>query len=308
MLRVFAAFAVVALATLPAPAVAADAPHAWALVVTAQGCTAYWPYVPSYETKAAMLNKNSFSWDGSGCENGKLIDGEGTLTVKTDAGNGYIGTIPHRGRMVSGVLDGTIEILNKPMSCKTSVAAYEACPWKVHHSEQFQMGCEEGDRWCTPRKRLIVSSSGRMPSAASQPASAATVAARNRATDLAANKGTAVPPLRPTITQAAHNPAGEATDCVRVIYADDFDVEHVSTTQKAVFRNTCPHPVEVTWCTLTGDCRPGYTNLFTVPARKDRGFSYEPSVRGSKVAYAACFNGFVPHQGELSKKLNHACK
>ncbi len=123
-----------------------------------------------------------------------------------------------------------------------------------------------------------------------------------------AGNGTAVPPLRPTITQEAHNPAGEATDCVRVIGKGDFEAEHVSTTQKAVFRNTCSHPVEVTWCTKTSDCKPGYTNLFTVPAKKDRGFSYEPSVRGSKVEYAACYNGFVPHQGELSKKLTHACK
>ncbi|MEO7814047.1 MAG: hypothetical protein ABIR87_01230 [Sphingomicrobium sp.] len=119
---------------------------------------------------------------------------------------------------------------------------------------------------------------------------------------------TAIRPLRPTVAQEAHNPAGEATDCVRVIYKGDFDAQHVSTTQKAVFRNTCPRPVEVTWCTLNGDCKPGYTNLATVPARKDRGFSYEPSVRGSKVAYAACYNGFISHQGELSKKLNHACK
>lgn len=118
----------------------------------------------------------------------------------------------------------------------------------------------------------------------------------------------AVPSLRPTITQEAHNPAGEASDCVQVIYSDDFEVEHVSTTQKAAFRNRCSRPVEVSWCTVSDDCRPGYTNLATVPARKDRGFSFEPSVAGSKVAYAACYNGFVRHQGELSKKLLHACR
>ncbi len=133
----------------------------------------------------------------------------------------------------------------------------------------------------------------------SQSASAAAVAARSK---------TAIPPLRPTAVLEAHNPAGEATDCVRVIYKSDFKAEHVSSIMKAAFRNTCSRPVEVIWCTQTGDCKPGYTNLGTLLARKDRGFSYEPSVRGSKVAYAACYNGFVPHQGELSKKLNHACK
>jgi hypothetical protein len=122
------------------------------------------------------------------------------------------------------------------------------------------------------------------------------------------DKGTAVPALRPTITQQAHNPAGEATECLDVIYANQFDVEHVSSTQKAVFRNRCSRPVEVTWCTVGDDCRPGYSNLFTVPARNDRGFSYEPSIRGSRVEFAGCYNGFVPHQGELSRKLLHACK
>lgn len=124
----------------------------------------------------------------------------------------------------------------------------------------------------------------------------------------AQSPGAPVPPLRPTVAQEAHNPAGEASDCVRVIYSDDFEVEHVSTTQKAAFRNRCSRPVEISWCTATDDCRPGYTNLATVPAKNDRGFSYEPSVAGSKVAYAACYNGFVQHQGELSKKLLHACK
>lgn len=116
------------------------------------------------------------------------------------------------------------------------------------------------------------------------------------------------PPLRQTVIEDAHNPGGEASDCVRVIYAADFEVEHVSTTQKAAFRNRCSRPIEVTWCTMTDDCRPGYTNLATVPAKRDRGFSYEPSVHGSKVAFSACYNGFVRHQGELSKKLLHACK
>ena len=123
-----------------------------------------------------------------------------------------------------------------------------------------------------------------------------------------AEPGGVLASLRPTIVQEDHNPAGEAADCIRVIYAVDFDVEHVSSTQKAAFRNRCSKPVEVTWCTLSGDCHPGYSNLATVPARKDRGFSYEPSIIGSKVAYAACYNGFVQHQGDLSKKLLHACK
>lgn len=124
----------------------------------------------------------------------------------------------------------------------------------------------------------------------------------------AASGRTAVPPLRPTKIVEAHNPAGEAGDCVTVIYQDSFEAQRVSSTQKAVFRNSCPRPIEVTWCTISSDCRPGYSNIFTVLARSDRGFSYEPATPGSGVNYAACYNGFVAHQGELSKTLLHACK
>ena len=67
-------------------------------------------------------------------------------------------------------------------------------------------------------------------------------------------------------------------------------------------------PVEVVWCILSGGCRPGYSNLAIPPAQKDRGISYEPSIVGSKVAYAACCSRIVRHQGELSKKLLQACK
>lgn len=78
----------------------------------------------------------------------------------------------------------------------------------------------------------------------------------------------------------------------------------------AAFRNSCPFPVNVTWCTQGGDCRPGYSNVGMIAANRDWSFSYDapPSGVTRVVAYAACRSGFVGHQGELSKKLLHACR
>ena len=208
----------------------------------------------------------------------------------------------------------------KKTACLPELRAYEAGPksasiWESHHSPLWiaydRCIRDWSLRWWETKlgpdwASHMMDEEAPLPASPSQSASPATVARNTAAPEGAV--GTTVPPLRPTGTQEDHNPAGEAADCIRVIYTEDFEVEHVSSTQKAAFRNRCSKPVEVVWCTLTSDCRPGYSNLATVPARKDRGFSYEPSVAGSKVAYAACYNGFVQHQGDLSKKLLHACK
>lgn len=110
---------------------------------------------------------------------------------------------------------------------------------------------------------------------------------------------------------AAHNLAAEASDCIQPIAKKDFDRLGVSSTQGAGLRNTCAFPVEVIWCLRGGDCRPGYSNIATVLARADRGISYDPIVdspAGDVIEWAACRNGFIQGQGDLSRRLEHACK
>jgi len=114
-----------------------------------------------------------------------------------------------------------------------------------------------------------------------------------------------------TASLVGHNPAGEASDCIQPIAKPDFDRLGVSSNQGAVLRNTCAFPVEVVWCLRGGDCRPGYSNIATVPARADRGISYDPvveSAAGDVLEWAACRNGFAQGQAELSRRLEHACK
>lgn len=123
---------------------------------------------------------------------------------------------------------------------------------------------------------------------------------------------TAIPPLRQAVMLEAHNPANEATACVRGIRKPDFEEYGVKSVMGAVFRNQCPHPVDITWCTDgRGGCAKGYNNLMTLQASSDRGFSYDlpaPGVAFQKVKFGACRKGFVGHQGELSKKMTHSCK
>ena len=269
---------------------------------TDTGCLYYASAVWDKKTEARAVSGLVAKWNGAPCRAGALIDGSGSMTVYDDQ---VWATVGHKrspyvqktiGHLDHGAWDGEIQQISGPANTPSL------------YSSRFIMrgGCQVRDGAVHSSCQPIVWGGG----ATSQSASGTTVAARNRAAHAAnaAATGTGLPLLRPTVSQEAHNPAGEASDCVRVIYSDDFEVEHVSTTQKAVFRNRCSRPIEVSWCTITSDCRPGYTNLATVPAKKDRGFSYEPSVAGSRVAFSACYNGFVQHQGELSKKLLHACK
>lgn len=118
-------------------------------------------------------------------------------------------------------------------------------------------------------------------------------------------------PVPSLASPAAHNPAADASDCIQPIAKADFERLGVSSNQGAVLRNTCAFPVEVIWCLRGGDCRPGYSNLGTVPARADRGISYDPIVDspvGDVIEWAACRDGFIQGQGELSRRLEHACK
>lgn len=117
----------------------------------------------------------------------------------------------------------------------------------------------------------------------------------------------AVPPLRPTVVQEAHNPAADATDCLEPIFHSDFKARGVKSNMEAVIRNKCARPVSVTWCIRGWGCKPGYSNLGTVPARGDMPVSFV--YKGPTcIEFAGCYNGFSPDQGELSKKLLHACK
>ena len=55
-------------------------------MVTKQGCMIYAERYPKLETAAEFRRQNDFSWEGSGCEKGKILNGEGTMT-ETFVGN-----------------------------------------------------------------------------------------------------------------------------------------------------------------------------------------------------------------------------
>lgn len=117
----------------------------------------------------------------------------------------------------------------------------------------------------------------------------------------------AVPPLRPAVVQEAHNPAGEATDCLEAVFHPDFKARGIKSAMEAAIVNKCARPVIVTWCIEGWDCKPGYSNLGTVPAKNYRSVSFV--YKGpTRLKLAGCYNGFTPGQGELSKKLLHSCK
>lgn len=106
----------------------------------------------------------------------------------------------------------------------------------------------------------------------------------------------------------AHNPANDAHSCIVAIDKSGFAANGVRSVMGAVFRNKCAYPVDLVWCVSPGtDCNPGYSNLGTVAANSDRSISYDSS-RPGRINWAACRLGFTRNQGELSRRLQHACK
>ena len=149
---------------------------------------------------------------------------------------------------------------------------------------------------------MLADLEGRSP-ATSQSASAATVAARNKA----AVEAAAIPPLRPTAVLEAHNPANDASQCLTLITKANFKRQRVSSTMGAVFRNSCAYPVETLWC-IGARCTTGYDNVATMPANGDRGISYDtpPGVK-TDTRWAGCRLGFA-HRADFKGTLHYACK
>lgn len=231
MSRLFAVVAALVFASLLAPASAKA--RALALVTTDQGCTAYWEYSPG-------LSTTRFSWEGSGCEQGQPINGEGMLIVKEKLGSGATGTIPYRGRVIDGALDGRIERLNKG-SCSWS-APFDSCPWKVFDTREYRMGCEVSSGVilgsCTPRKRPRVNIA--VP--------------------------TSPPPVRLVQPQASPTRSASAATggtgdvfgrCVRITrYPDDGGIQTVW-----AMNNVCSQPVIVSYCFKANVQAAGNPNL-----------------------------------------------
>lgn len=121
--------------------------------------------------------------------------------------------------------------------------------------------------------------------------------------------GTTVPPLRPTATLEDHNPANEASHCLDLIVNRDFEARGVSSVMGAVFRNSCPFPVETRWCIGANRCATGYDNFATMPASNDRGISYDEPAPGTttETRWAGCRLGFV-YRPDFAGTLDYACK
>ncbi len=118
-----------------------------------------------------------------------------------------------------------------------------------------------------------------------------------------------ITPLRPTKALEAHNPAGDAFQCLELITSRDYEAKGASSNKGAVFRNKCTFPVEAIWCVGEESCAAkGYDNLGTMPASRDKGISYDAQkVTQMKVRWRACRSGFA-YRPDLKGTLFYACK
>lgn len=116
------------------------------------------------------------------------------------------------------------------------------------------------------------------------------------------------PPLRLTKVLEANNPANEASQCLEPIANRDFKRRGVISNSGAVFRNKCAFPVETQWCIGGAACAQGYDNLATMPAKGDRGFSFDTKADTiTTIHWAACRLGFG-YRPDLKGTLQYVCK
>lgn len=83
---------------------------------------------------------------------------------------------------------------------------------------------------------------------------------------------------------------------------DEVKARGLRTVMNSIMVNDCPYAVSVTWCVeagngRTGDCRPGYSNLWDLGAagQKEGSNSYGIDAKEQVVRYAACRLG--PNMG-----------
>jgi hypothetical protein len=118
-------------------------------------------------------------------------------------------------------------------------------------------------------------------------------------------------PLSTPPDRMEHNPAGEASQCIKVMRRSEFAALGVKTAVGNIgFYNSCNHNVEILWCSEGHDCNPGYSNMGTVkfgPTDQDRFSTIPLADADEEIWFAACFNGFL-RTNEYSKKRMHACK
>ncbi|MES2001101.1 MAG: hypothetical protein V4444_02160 [Pseudomonadota bacterium] len=284
---------------------AASSAHAgedlpWYRAVTNQGCVLYWQYGVGPERFA---RETAFNWSGTPCEKGQPLNGKGTLTFRLIAG--YLAKEdPTRrtiltGRVVDGVMDG-------PVRRKYVLLG------KTHDEgiKRFKMGCNldlEQYPPCISRERTPSLAASAANNGDQKNSGVAAQGTETQAPFSSGPGGSSVPPLRATATLEAHNPANEASDCLDLITKSNYERMGVSSTQGAVFRNRCPFPVEARWC-IGSRCANGYDNLATMPAKDDRGISYDaqPGVT-IQTKWAGCRQGFA-YRPDFAGTLQYACK
>lgn len=262
---------------------------------TEQGCLYYEPttYDAAFDAQS-FASLTHLRWEGSPCTRGALINGSGRLIYFVvehgiQRGYGYM-----EGAMVEGLWEGSqargggMDLANMRRDSRVL---------------QYQSGCEVGSTYCPPTPPPSIQSNSTVRGSPS-----GTTAAPARSTVAGSATPNGAVAAQPRVISS---PAAEANRCIQIIGQADYEAMGVQSNFRAVFRNTCPFQVDITWCVSGSDCNPGYSNLATIMAGSNRGITHtgpEPQGLTGHVEFAACRNGFAPNQASLSRQLLHACR
>ena len=111
---------------------------------------------------------------------------------------------------------------------------------------------------------------------------------------------TPLAPIRRDTQSKEHNPAHNASTCIKVYGPQEIKARGLHTTANSLLVNTCPYAVSVLWCVEAGnghagDCGRGYSNTWDLSAAGKQGSMWGIPADGQMVQFAACRHG--PNMG-----------
>lgn len=218
------------------------------------------------------------------------------------------------------IADGSAAPAAPTATSKMSASVIKDCDDRLEEFRKRAMAGSESEE--TKRRNLGLAQQNLFslfcashPDAAARMAEAKEMIAGRAAGGNGAASGTRLAPLKPGPKIAEHNPVHDATSCIK-LYRGRAEIEAAGlrTTHSNLFVNSCNYSISLTWCVAadakgnSGDCNPGYSNVWDLGAKAQWGIGGAGTVH-----YGACRHnrergwGFQPIEEDPRNPFRYSC-
>lgn len=258
------------ISTLAAVALAAgmtqNPPPIWLEGRTTQGC---FFLLAGYDHGQASAAPPDFTWSGS-CQPGRPISGTGVLESRSIY-EGDVTVERQTGTMVDGYWHGLVrsERFTSENGGPLEQSSYSWDGWMPTVESSYDMGCGEYQqerRECPARPNQAAASEPQGQRIYDTAEEYAASQQRARSGGAGGTGG----------LDNSHNAENDAVDCLELVALNDAGSLH----------NTCAFTVEAVWCVEGHDCRPSYSNMWSIGP--DRMYPVNGTRGGGYVHWGAC--------------------